>query len=127
MNDLSKAIRALGLVISIVVIPKTIDNDLPIIDKSFGYDSACEEAIKFIDSANIEAEAAENGLGLVKVMGRNSGYIAMASTLASRDVNICIVPEIHVELEGEHGLYHAVMERILNKGHICMVISEGCE
>ena len=80
---------------SICGVPKTIDNDLPFIDRSFGFVTACEEAVKFIDAANIEAEAAENGIGIVKVMGRYCGFIAVASSLASRDVNICIIPEVH--------------------------------
>lgn len=78
-----------------VGIPKTIDNDIPLIDRSFGFYTACEEAVKFIDSANVEAEAAEYGVGIVKLMGRYCGYIAVYSALASRDVNICLIPEVH--------------------------------
>lgn len=85
-------------------IPKTIDNDVPIIDKSFGFDTACGEAERIIAAANCEAESAENGVGLVKVMGRDSGYIAAFSTLASRNVNICLIPESPFEIEGDFGL-----------------------
>ena len=81
--------------VSLVGIPKTIDNDIPLIDKSFGFQTACEEAVAFIESANVEAEAAEFGVGIVKLMGRYCGYIAVASCLASRDVNICLIPEVH--------------------------------
>ena len=106
-------------------VPKTIDNDLPFIDKSFGFVTACEEAVKFIDAANVEAEAAENGIGIVKVMGRYCGFIAVASSLASRDVNIVIIPEVHFQLLGPQGLYENIIERLKIKGHIVIVIAEG--
>ncbi len=91
---LQKELRAKGLRISIAGVPKTIDNDIALIDNSFGFSTAVEEAVKFIDSANTEAEAAEYGVGIVKVMGRHSGFIACQATNSSRDVNICLVPEI---------------------------------
>ena len=81
--------------VSICGIPKTIDNDLPFIDQSFGFNTACEEAEKFIQAASVEAEAAEEGIGIVKVMGRYCGFIAVASSLASRDVGLCLIPEVH--------------------------------
>jgi len=82
-----------GLRIGICGIPKTIDNDFQLIDKSFGFDTAVEEAQRAIISAKVEAESAFNGIGLVKLMGRQSGFIAMHATLASRDVDVCLVPE----------------------------------
>ena len=90
--------------IAICGIPKTIDNDIPIIDKSFGFDTAVTMAEKIISCAHNEAISANYGVGLVKVMGRDSGEIAASSTLASRDVNICLIPESPFEIEGEHGL-----------------------
>jgi 6-phosphofructokinase 1 len=104
-----------------------VDNDIPFIDRSFGFQTACEEAVQFIDAANIEAEAAEYGVGIVKLMGRYCGYIAVASSLASRDVNICIIPEVHFQLEGQDGLYEAIIERAKIKGHCVVVIAEGAE
>lgn len=103
--------------ISICGIPKTIDNDIPIIDKSFGFDTAVGVAESIIEAANCEAESAENGIGLVKVMGRDSGYIAAFSSLASRDVNICLVPESPFEIEGDYGLCETVCQRLLKKSH----------
>jgi len=73
----------------------------------------------------VEAEAAENGVGIVKVMGRYCGFIAMASSLASRDVNLCLIPEVHFQLTGDYGFYEAVMERIIHKRHIVIVVAEG--
>lgn len=104
------------LKVAIVGIPKTIDNDIALIDKSFGFDTAVEEAQRAIRSAVVEAKSAQNGkhmviiflliglasigIGLVKLMGRNSGYIAMYATLASHDVDICLIPEVPFTLEG---------------------------
>jgi len=98
-------------------VPKTIDNDIPIIDKSFGFDTAVAAAEKVIEAANCEAESAEYGVGLVKLMGRDSGYIAAFATLASRDVNICLIPESPFEIEGEYGLCESVCKRLKEKNH----------
>ena len=75
--------------------PKTIDNDIPLIDRSFGFQTAVEQSIQFIDSAVVEAESAENGVGIIRLMGRHCGYIAVHAALASRDVNICLIPEVY--------------------------------
>uniref|UniRef100_A0A8R7PQX0 Phosphofructokinase domain-containing protein n=1 Tax=Triticum urartu TaxID=4572 RepID=A0A8R7PQX0_TRIUA len=82
-------VRRRGLKCAVVGVPKTIDNDIAVIDKSFGFDTAVEEAQRAINAAHVEAESAENGIGVVKLMGRNSGFIAMYATLASRDVVCC--------------------------------------
>ena len=125
--QLQNDLKTQNIQVSIVMIPKTIDNDIPLIDRSFGFQTACEESIKFIESANVEAEAAENGVGLVKLMGRHSGFIAVASSLASRDVNICLIPEVLFQLEGPDGVYESVIERCKVKGHCLVVMSEGVE
>lgn len=75
----------------------------------------------------MEAEAAEYGVGIVKLMGRYCGFISVASSLASRDVNICLVPEVHFQLEGADGVYEAVVERARVKGHCVVVIADGAE
>ena len=124
---LQKELRKENIQVSISGIPKTIDNDIPFIDRSFGFHTACEAAVTFIDSANVESEAAEYGVGIVKLMGRYCGFIAVASSLASRDVNICLIPEVHFQLEGEHGVYEAIIERAKAKGHCVIVIAEGAE
>lgn len=113
--------------ISVCGIPKTIDNDIPIIDKSFGFDTAYGVAEKIIEAANCEAESAENGVGLVKVMGRDSGYIAAFSTLASRDVNLCLIPESPFEIEGKYGVCETVCKRLEAKGHCVIVVAEGAD
>jgi len=95
INQLRLLLKEANIKCSICGIPKTIDNDVPLIDRSFGFNTAVQESIKFIDSAKIEAESAENGVGIVRVMGRFCGYIAVYASLASRDVNICLIPEVY--------------------------------
>ncbi len=123
---LANLIKAKGLRIALVGVPKTIDNDIKIIDYSFGFSSAVQAAVQAINSANVEANCAEYGLGLVKIMGRDVGHIAMQASLASRDVNICLVPEFKFDLEGEKGLLHFIFEeRLKKRGHCVMVVAEG--
>ncbi|KAE8722005.1 ATP-dependent 6-phosphofructokinase 3 [Hibiscus syriacus] len=118
-------IRRRGLKVSIAGIPKTIDNDIPVIDKSFGFDTAVEEAERAINAAHVEAESIENGIGLVKLMGRYSGFIAMYATLASRDVYCCLIPESPFYLEGPGGLFEYIEGRLKENGHMVIVIAEG--
>ncbi|KAJ0581147.1 putative 6-phosphofructokinase [Helianthus annuus] len=118
-------VRRRGLQVAVVGIPKTIDNDIPVIDKSFGFDTAVEEAQRAIDAAHVEAESNENCIGLVKLMGRNSGFIAMYATLASRDVDCCLIPESPFYLEGPGGLFEYIEKRIKENGHMVIVVAEG--
>ncbi|MED6192119.1 ATP-dependent 6-phosphofructokinase 3 [Stylosanthes scabra] len=118
-------IRRRGLKVAVVGIPKTIDNDIPVIDKSFGFDTAVEEAQRAINAAHVEAESAENGIGVVKLMGRYSGFIAMYATLASRDVDCCLIPESPFFLEGNGGLFEFIEKRLKENGHMVIVIAEG--
>ncbi|KAK3426698.1 hypothetical protein EUGRSUZ_F03086 [Eucalyptus grandis] len=118
-------IRRRGLKVAVIGIPKTIDNDIPVIDKSFGFDTAVEEAQRAINAAHVESESIENGIGLVKLMGRYSGFIAMHATLASRDVDCCLIPESPFYLEGPGGLYEYVERKLKEDGHMVIVIAEG--
>lgn len=118
-------IRQRGLKVAVAGIPKTIDNDIPVIDRSFGFDTAVEEAQRAINAAHVEAESMENGVGLVKLMGRYSGFIAMYATLASRDVDCCLIPESPFYLEGKGGLFEYMEKRLKENGHMVIVIAEG--
>ncbi|KAH7446278.1 hypothetical protein KP509_01G049700 [Ceratopteris richardii] len=118
-------VRKRKLKVSVVGVPKTIDNDIAVIDRSFGFDTAVEEAQRAINAAHTEAESVHNGIGLVKLMGRYSGYIAMYATLASRDVDICLIPEVPFYLEGQGGLYEFVEKRLRENGHMVIVVAEG--
>lgn len=118
-------IQRRGLKASVVGIPKTIDNDIAVIDKSFGFDTAVEEAQRAINAAHVEAQSGENGIGVVKLMGRYSGFIAMYATLASRDVDCCLIPESPFYLEGSGGLYEFIEKRLRDNGHMVIVVAEG--
>ncbi|XP_012463778.2 ATP-dependent 6-phosphofructokinase 3 [Gossypium raimondii] len=118
-------IRRRGLKVSVAGIPKTIDNDIPVIDKSFGFDTAVEEAQRAINAAHVESESFENCIGLVKLMGRYSGFIAMYATLASRDVDCCLIPESPFYLEGPGGLFEYIEKRLKEDEHMVIVIAEG--
>ncbi|KAB1209256.1 6-phosphofructokinase 3 [Morella rubra] len=118
-------IRRRGLKVAVAGIPKTIDNDIPVIDKSFGFDTAVEEAQRAINAAHVEAGSFENGIGVVKLMGRNSGFIAMYATLANRDVDCCLIPESPFYLEGPGGLFEYIEKRLRENGHFVLVIAEG--
>ncbi|KAJ3693845.1 hypothetical protein LUZ60_009325 [Juncus effusus] len=114
-----------GVKVAVVGIPKTIDNDIEVIDKSFGFDTAVEEAQRAINAAHVESESVENGIGLVKLMGRNSGFIAMYATLASRDVDCCLIPESPFYLDGKGGLLEYIEKRLKENGHMVIVVAEG--
>ncbi|XXG57307.1 hypothetical protein AAC387_Pa03g4493 [Persea americana] len=118
-------IRRRGLKVAVAGIPKTIDNDIAVIDKSFGFDTAVEEAQRAINAAHVEAESIENGVGVVKLMGRYSGFIAMYATLASRDVDCCLIPESPFYLEGKGGLFEYIEKRLKENGHMVLVLAEG--
>lgn len=111
--------------ISVIGLPKTIDNDIKIIDRSFGYQTAVEEALKAINSAETEAMSAEYGIGLVKLMGRSAGHIALEACLSQRGVNILLIPEVKFEVFSEKGLLNFVYQRLVEKHHCVMVVAEG--
>jgi len=112
--------------IAVAGIPKTIDNDLDLIDKSFGFQSSVEAAQAAILSAKTEAKCnLPNGIGIVKLMGRSAGFIAVHAVLASGDVDLCLVPEVPIELEGEYGCLPFLMKRVEEHGHAVVVVAEG--
>jgi 6-phosphofructokinase 1 len=113
------------LSIAVVGIPKTIDNDIHFIDRSFGFESAFAAAVEVIRSAHIEAKGARNGVGLVKLMGRHSGFIACHAALASTDVNFVLIPEVALGMDGENGFLRALEERLAERAHAVVVVAEG--
>ncbi|KAF6142294.1 hypothetical protein GIB67_037461 [Kingdonia uniflora] len=123
--DIYQEVVRRKLNISINGIPKTVDNDVGIIDKSFGFQTAVETAQQAINAAHVEAESAVNGIGLVKLMGRNTGHIALHATLSSRDVDCCLIPENSFYLEGEGGMFEFLGERLKKNGHAVVVVAEG--
>ncbi|KAL5576349.1 hypothetical protein UlMin_018048 [Ulmus minor] len=111
--------------VSVTGIPKTVDNDVGIIDRSFGFQTAVEMAQQAIGAAHVEAESAVNGIGLVKLMGRSTGHIALHATLSSRDVDCCLIPETDFYLEGKGGLFEFLDQRLKENGHAVLVVAEG--
>ena len=124
-RDLAEAIKKRGLKISVIGIPKTIDNDITGIEQSFGFSTAVEAARVALCGAHEEARGAWNGVGLVKLMGRDSGFIAAYATLASSDANFCFIPEVPLVLEGENGFLSALEKRLDNRHHALVVVAEG--
>ncbi|KAG6549285.1 hypothetical protein Mapa_009271 [Marchantia paleacea] len=114
-----------NLKITMTAIPKTVDNDIGIIDKSFGLDTAVEKAQAAISAGHVEAQSTPNGVGVVKLMGRNAGHIALRATLSSRDVDCCLIPEVPFFTEGPGGLFEFLDERITDNGHCVVVVAEG--
>lgn len=114
-----------GAAISVIGLPKTIDNDVPFVTRSFGFATALDVAARVLDAAHNEARGAPNGVGLVKLMGREAGFIAAGATLASQDVNFTLVPEVRFELEGPEGLLAALRKRLIERRHAVIVVAEG--
>lgn len=121
-GEIADEIVRRGLKISVIGIPKTIDNDISFIQKSFGFETAVSEACRFITSAHNEATGARNGVGLIKLMGRDSGFIAAYSALANNCVNFCLVPEAPFTIEA---FLSAMKERLAKRGHAVVVVAEG--
>jgi 6-phosphofructokinase 1 len=125
VQKIAAEIERRGLDIAVIGIPKTIDNDIQWIERSFGFATAVEEAVRVIDAAHNEARGVWNGVGLVKLMGRNSGFIAAHATLASSVVNFCLVPEAGLLLTGTNGFLEALTDRLNNRHHAVVVVAEG--
>lgn len=121
-NALYQEAKQRGHTLAVVGIPKTIDNDVRFVTRTFGFGTAVDEAVRVIDSAHTEARSVDNGVSVVKLMGRHAGFIAAAATVASQDVNFCLVPELPFALEG---LLTALRKRLENKGHAVIVVAEG--
>ncbi len=113
------------LPIAVVGIPKTIDNDISFTDRSFGFETAVYATNSVIEAAHAEAKGAFNGIGLVKLMGRESGFIAAFATLANSVVNYCFVPESPIVLDGENGFLPHLFRRLERKRHAVIVVAEG--
>ena len=111
-----------GLALAVVGVPKTIDNDVSFVQRTFGFETAVTEASRATYAANAEAEAARNGIGLVKLMGRDSGFIAAYSALVNNDVNFCLVPEVPFTLER---FLTVLQDRLERRRHAVIVVAEG--
>jgi 6-phosphofructokinase 1 len=124
-SEIAKVIKNRGLEISVVGVPKTVDNDLQFIGKTFGFETAVYQSTPVITAAHAEARSVYNGLGIVKLMGRDSGFISAYATLANPVVNFCLVPEDDWSIDGPNGLLKAVERRFRRKSHAVIAVAEG--
>jgi 6-phosphofructokinase 1 len=114
-----------GHALAVVGVPKTIDGDIPFVAHSFGFLTAVEEATKILQRAHTEACSVQNGISLVKLMGRHAGFLTAEATVASQDVNFTLIPEVPLQLEGACGFLNALERRILDRGHAVIAVAEG--
>jgi 6-phosphofructokinase 1 len=121
-NDLYQEARRRGHALSVVGVPKTIDNDVGFVSRSFGFFSAVEEAARALDCAHTEARSVPGGIGLVKLMGRHAGFVTAGAVVASQDVNFALIPEVPFKLES---FLAALKQRMLEKSHAVIAVAEG--
>lgn len=124
-NDFYQEAKRRGHKLAVVGIPKTIDNDVPYVSRTFGFLTAIEQAAHVLECAHTECHSVENGISLVRLMGRHAGFITAGATVASQDVNFTLVPEIPFELDGPHGFLAALKERVLRRKHALIAVAEG--
>lgn len=124
-NKIADIIAERNLKISVVGVPKTIDNDIYLVSRSFGFDTAVDVATQAVEGAHNEAQGYPNGIGLIKLMGRYSGFIAATTALAQQDVNFVLIPEVDFDIEGENGLLASLERRLKQRGHAVIVVAEG--
>jgi 6-phosphofructokinase 1 len=117
--------RDRGLAISVIGIPKTIDNDIPFIGQSFGFQTAFTVAAQSIAAAQVEAQSAINGIGLVQLMGRHAGFIACYAALANHHADFVLIPEVPFALHGDSGFLAALERRVAERGSAVVVVAEG--
>ena len=125
LHDIYRVITERGLNIAVVGVPKTIDNDISYVYRTFGVDTAVTVARQAVRSAHSEAVSAYNAIGLVKLMGRESGFIAAMTTIAANDVNLCLIPEVPFSIDGEDGILDILEKRIRRRHHAVVVVAEG--
>ncbi len=124
-NAIFQEARRRGHALAVVGVPKTIDNDVGFVTRTFGYLTAVEEACRVLDCAHTESRSVRGGIGLVKLMGRHAGFITAGATVASQDVNFALIPEVPFALEGPRGFLAALKDRIQDRAHAVIAVAEG--
>jgi 6-phosphofructokinase 1 len=122
---IAEEIERRDLKIAVVGIPKTIDNDLLFVDRTFGFETAVARAAEAVSAAHVEAHSAMNGVGLVKLMGRESGFIAVHTVLAVHEANFVLIPEVPFDIDGPNGLLRHLEDRVARRSHAVVVVAEG--
>ena len=124
-DEIYNEVKARGLSIGVIGIPKTIDNDIGVVSRTFGFDTAVSTAVESLRAAHTEAICAINGVGIVKLMGRNAGFVTANAALAAADANFVLVPEVPFDLEGPRGFLIALEKRLAERDHALVVVAEG--
>jgi 6-phosphofructokinase 1 len=124
-EEIYREISRRDLKIGVIGIPKTVDNDIAFVKKTFGLETAFSVAAEAIRGAHTEATGAPFGVGIVKVMGRMSGFIAANAALALNEVNYVLIPEVPFDLEGEKGLFKSLEQRLRRRNHAVIIVAEG--
>jgi len=121
-NDLYQEARRRGHAMAVVGVPKTIDNDVAFVARTFGFTSAVEEAARVLACAHTEARSVPGGIGLVKLMGRHAGFVTAGAVIASQDVNFALIPEVPFHLDA---FLAALRQRMKTKSHAVIAVAEG--
>lgn len=124
-REISQYFKQRNLPVAIVGVPKTIDNDILLVHKTFGFDTAVSLAVQAVNAATVEASSAPNGIGLVKLMGRDSGFIAAYTAIASQDADFVLIPEVEFDLDPPNGLYAHLQKRLKSNRSAVIIVAEG--
>jgi 6-phosphofructokinase 1 len=124
-HKIAEIAHSRGMKMAVIGIPKTIDNDISYVQRTFGFETAYSQAVNSIYAAHVESKGAPNGIGLVKLMGRYSGFIAAHACLAMNDVNFILLPEVPFDLHGDNGFLTHLKNRIMNRHHAVICVAEG--
>lgn len=124
-NELFQEARRRNHPLAVVGVPKTIDNDVAFVSRTFGFLTAVEQSSKVLDCAHTEVHSVDNGIAVVKLMGRDAGFIAASATIANQDVNFTLIPEVPFKLEGENGFLAVLKRRVLKRHHAVIAVAEG--
>jgi len=124
-DEIHHEVEARGMSLSVIGIPKTIDNDIGVVSRTFGFDTAVSTAVESLRAAHVEARGAINGVGIVKLMGRDAGFVTAHAALAAADANFVLVPEVPFEFDGPNGFLVALEKRLAARGHALVVVAEG--
>jgi 6-phosphofructokinase 1 len=125
VEEIHREVKARGMSLAVIGIPKTIDNDIGVVSRTFGFDTAVSTAVDALRAAHVEARGAINGIGIVKLMGRNAGFVTANAALAAADANFVLVPEVPFDLDGPNGFLAVLEERLASRGHALVVVAEG--
>jgi 6-phosphofructokinase 1 len=123
--EIAEEIEKRSLKVAVVGVPKTVDNDLSFVERTFGFDTAVAKATEAVAAAHMEAHSHQGGIGLIKLMGREAGFIATYTALASHETNFCLIPEVPFDLDGPHGFLVTLEQRLARRQHAVVIVAEG--